>query len=663
MLTGQRLFRGETLQETLAAVLKEEPKLDRAPAEARLLLKRCLEKDPKRRLRDIADAMPLVEQVSESSQAKPRPSPLWPAVAVVFVAAFAALAVIHFREQAPPRPDEVRFQIVPPAAPTTNGSMALSPDGRRLAFAGIGTDRVTHIWIRSLDSLEARILPAEITDIVPSPFFWSPDSRFLVFQPGPGGRISKIDVSGGPSQVLCDGPSGYMLSGGWSRDGVIIFASSTGAVMRVPEGGGTATAVTALDASRSETSHSYPVLLPDGRHFLYLRRSSQDEQTGLYAGSLDAKPEEQSRKQILATTLAVNYVPPREGAPGRLLFLRGGVLMAQPFDLERLELTDQPTVVADQVGAWFSFGFFSASANGVIAYRTGGGQGRKLTWFDRDGKVLSEMPPQNDSKGVALSRDGSRAAVVNGSDIYLSDFSRKTSQPFTFGPRADGPVWSPDGSQIVFSTLRDGKMNLYRKASNGSQAEQALLNSGEDKIASSWSRDGKFLLYSVNNPKTKGDLWILPMQAEAKPWAFLESEVDEIDGQFSPDGRYIAYSSGESGLPSVYVRQFSTNPGGGASGSGGQWLVAKGAQRPRWRPDGKELFFQSIADGRLMSVEVTPGPAFQAGVPKPLFVPGVTGNAWDISPDGNRFLFVTRVVENAASSFTVVVNWDAALKK
>jgi Tol biopolymer transport system component len=206
-------------------------------------------------------------------------------------------------------------------------------------------------------------------------------------------------------------------------------------------------------------------------------------------------------------------------------------------------------------------------------------------------------------------------------------------------------------------------MNLYQKPSNGSQAEQPLLSSGEDKIATSWSRDGRFLLYSVSNPKTKGDLWILPMQGDAKPSPFLESEADETDGQFSPDGRYISYTAIVAGLPSVYVRQFSSNASGGASGSGGQWLVAKGAGSARWRPDGKELFFRSIADERIMSVEVTPGPAFQGGLPKPLFVPGVTGNAWDVSSDGQRFLFVTRAVENAASSFTVVLNWDAALKK
>jgi len=548
MLTGQRLFRGDTLQETLACVLKEEPKLERAPAQTRVLLKRCLEKDPKRRLRDIADAMPLVEQASELRSGSPRHSWLWPVTVLVLMAAFVGLAVIHFREDAPPQ-DAMRFQIVPPATPTDNGSMALSPDGRRLAFSAIGSDRVTRIWIRSLDSLDAHPLPAEITSNTPTPFFWSPDSRSLVFQPASGGRLSRIDVSGGPPQVLCDDPHGYMLSGGWSRDGAIIFGTQTGPVMRVSASGGTATPVTALDAALGETSHSYPVLLPDGRHFLYLRRSSKAEQTGLYAGSLDVKPEEQSRKQILATTFSVNYVPPRAGGPGRLLFLREGVLMAQPFDLERLELIPaEPTVVVDRIGTWYSFGFFSASSTGVLAYRTGGVPNRKLTWFDREGTLLSETPPQNDAAGVALSSDESQAAVVRGPDIYLTNFARKTSQPFTFGARAASPVWSPDGNRIVFASSRDGRMDLYQKPANGAQAEQLLLHSEEDKVPMSWSRDGRFLLYGVNSDKTKGDLWILPMLGDhPKPWPMLNSEFNETDGQFSPDENYIVYTSIDAG--------------------------------------------------------------------------------------------------------------------
>jgi eukaryotic-like serine/threonine-protein kinase len=663
MLTGQRLFRGETLQETLAGVLKEKPRWDRVPEKTRLLLKRCLEKDPKRRLRDIADAMPLVEQAPETRTVSPRHSWMWRVTAVVFVAAFTALAAVHFREQAPPPADPMRFQIVPPATPTDNGSMVLSPDGRRLAFSAIGSDRVTRIWVRSLDSLDSRPLPAEITSNVPTPFFWSPDSRSLVFQPAFGERLSRIDVSGGPAQVLCDGPSGYMLSGGWSRDGVIIFGSQTGPVMRVSATGGTATPVTGLDAALGDTSHSYPVLLPDGRHFLYLRRSSKAEQTGLYAGSLDVKPEDQSRKRILATTFAVNYVPPRGGGPGRLLFLREGVLMAQPFDLERLELVpSEPTVVVDQIGTWYSFGFFSASSNGVLAYRTGGVPNRKLTWFDHEGNVLGETPPQNDAAGVALSPDESQAAVVRGPDIYLTNFARGTSQPFTFGPRAADPVWSRDGNRIVFASSRNGRMDLYQKPANGSQAEQLLLHSEEDKVPMSWSRDGRFLLYGVNSNKTKGDLWILPMQGDSKTWPFLNSEANETDGQFSPDGNYIVYSSIDAGLSTVYVRQFSPNSAGGSSGSEGRWVVAKRGDRARWRPDGKELFYRSPVDDRLMSVEVTTSGSFQVGLPKPLFLPGVTGNAWDVSKDGKRFLFVTQVVQSAPS-FTVVLNWDAALKK
>ena len=690
MLTGKMAFRGESVTDTLAAVIKEEPDWSQLPAgtpiRVRVLLQRCLQKDPKQRLRDIGDARISLDEVLSGAPdaslagvariAAPlwrRPLP-WALFAATLAIALAVLGWAYMRViNAPARTAELtRFQIplTVNSAPG-GGNFALSPDGRQLAFAVTGSDGVSRLWIRSLDSLEARPLLGSESPEFP-PFFWSFDSRYIAFDAG--GKLKKIDVSGGGAETLCD-LSCNAIGGSWNPDGVIIFGLNPGSLMRVSANGGPASPLTTLDSSRNETNHAYPSFLPDRRHFIYLRRSETPESSGVYVGSLDARPEEQDSKRLLATDSGPAYVPSADPGFGQVLFIRDGTLMAQPFDARRLELSGEPVTVADQVGTLLDRGLFSASTNGVLVYKTGaGGVSQQLTWFDREGKVLGTAGEPGTYLTLALSPDGTRAAVGRfdrNPALWLVDFSRGTSTRFTFGPSSGRRgIWSPDGSRIIFASAPSGVFDLYQKLASGVKDEELLLKSSENKYPSSWSSDGHFLLYQVSDPKTtKTDLWVLPLGGDKKPFPFLRTEFSSYDGQFSPDGRWVAYVSDESGRDEVYVRTFSPDSTAAASETGGKWLISpNGGSQPRWRRDGKELYYLA-PDRKVMAVEIATNAVFQAGVPKALFQTpppfAVTAylQLWDVTPDGKRFLFVGPVEQTGQPPFTVVLNWQAGLKK
>ena len=363
LLVGSRLFDGETVSETLASVIKEEPRLERVPERVRRLLGRCLEKDPKKRLRDIGDAWELLDAVETPPPAHVgnlRHGWLWPAIAALFVVTTAVLSFLHFREQPPAAPGTLRFQIFAPEKTTLGNYLNLSPDGRKLAFTTLDASGVFRPWVRFLDSLEARPVAENATNSIP---FWSPDSRFVAFQMQ--GKLRKVDAAGGPSVALCDTPAAVFRGGAWSRDGVILFGGGDGGLSRVSAEGGVPAPVTTLDLARHESFHGYPSFLPDGRHFLYLRSSSQAEESGVYLGSLDAKPEQQNSKRLLNTPFGAVFAASTGAGPGHVLFLRENTLMAQPFDTNRLELAGEAVPIAEQVGSLQgSYGYFSASATG-----------------------------------------------------------------------------------------------------------------------------------------------------------------------------------------------------------------------------------------------------------------------------------------------------------
>jgi eukaryotic-like serine/threonine-protein kinase len=355
-----------------------------------------------------------------------------------------------------------------------------------------------------------------------------------------------------------------------------------------------------------------------------------------------------------------------------VLFLRQGTLMAQPFDARRLELSGEAVPVAEQVGSVLDYGFFSASDNGVLVYRSGAGRDYQLTWFDQQGRVLGTVAEPGRYNSLALSPDGRRVAVSRTNpentpnwDVWLLDLGRNTSTRLTYGQvRATFPVWSADGSSVIFDSIRGGQVNLYLTLASGGGDERLLLKSDAGyKFATSSSRDGRFLLYTVENPETKTDLWVLPLQGDHKPTAFLRTEFNERSGQFSPDRHWIAYISDESGSDEIYVREFSSGSAQGSGDAAGKWLISKGGGTdPRWRADGKELFYVA-SDGKLMSVDISAKTVFKAGAPRPLFQLPLGFIGVDVTADGRRFLIGVPVAQSASVPFTVVLNWQTTLKK
>ncbi|HTW22927.1 MAG TPA: protein kinase [Candidatus Baltobacteraceae bacterium] len=693
MLTGKMAFPGETVTDTLAAVIRADPdwsQLPRAtPTPVQTLLQRCLQKDPKQRIQAIGDARISIDEIlsgaAEAAQVRGATVPVWRSVmpwsvaALLFIA-LASLAFVYFGETRTAPAGPVRFTIPLSQAKTSTLTIpfGVSPDGRQLAFEAEGTDGRYGLWIRSLDSLEAHPLSgAEFSSNDVSISFWSPDSRYIAFSDS--GELKKVDVSGGPPQTLC-GITGILLGGAWNSDGVIVFATARGGptgLMQVSDNGGTATPVTSVDSSRKETFHGFPVFLPDGRHFLYLRGSDAPENSGIYVGSLDAKPSEQSLNRLWANTSQPAYVPPSDGRPGYILFVRDRVLVAQPFDARRLEPTGEPVPLAEQLGSFQRYGYFSASTNGVVVYRTGLGGISHLTWFDRQGRVLGTAGDPGAYDTISLSPDGTRAVVSRSDDpsnpstetLWLVDFSRGTSTRFTFGSSsAILGAWSPDGSRIIYGSRSAGEYDLYQKLASGVTGEDVLLKSTDDKWLTDWSRDGRFLLYQSTGQAAKGakeDLWVLPLDGDKTPFLFEGTGSSSDNGHFSPDGHLIAYSSDESGRNEVYVRTFSPATAATSGNTGGKWLISTtGGNEPRWRGDGKELYYIA-PDGMLMAVDISESPVFRAGVPKALFQsPPYSGyvseNHWDVTRDGQRFLFAE---QNIQAPFTVVLNWPSLLKK
>ncbi len=678
ILTGRMPFHGETLTDTLAAVLKEDPDWSQLPAttqpQVRSLLQRCLKKEVKLRLQAIGDARIVLEEVlsgtsqdnsfgAVTSPAKRRRVWLPWTLAALLSVTLGPIAFLYFRETHPVA-EPVRFEF---AMPASSRSFTLSPDGRQLAFIAPGQDGRNLIWVRALDALEARPLPGTENTSAP-PVFWSPDSRLIVFQAG--NMLKKIDLAGAPPQDICETQT-LVLGGAWNRNSIIIFGTDGEGIMQVAAAGGVATRLTT--AARLDQVHVFPSFLPDGRHFIYLRES---EKPGVSLGSLDTKPEQQDTKTFLATPIMPIYAPSADGARGRLLFMREGTLMAQSFDSRRLELVGEPVAVADKVGSLFLSGSFSVSANGILAYRRASAPSA-LTWYDRQGKVLNiAREPGAYTYTVALSPDGARVATtrvdpkVSGPNpgIWLHEFGRSVSARLTFDVAPDSaPVWSPDGSHIVFAAVRSAGTGLYQKNSNGAGKEEVLIPPTNDfKVSNDWSRDGRFLLYTVQDPKTNTDLWVAPLTANGQlagpPAPFANTEFSEQQGQFSPDSRWIAYVSDESGRPEVHVQAFPLPAGGGS-----KTLISRdGGTQPRWRRDGKELFYVSL-DGKLMAVDVSSGQTFKASAPKALFQASIYGDdsarslfRWDTNADGNRFLVDT--VESSPEPLTMVLNWTAGLK-
>jgi eukaryotic-like serine/threonine-protein kinase len=680
LLSGVRAFRRDTAAETMTAILNEDPThLSAAavpipPALVRIV-NRCLEKIPSARFQTASDLGFALDSLSDAASVSTsarvggqrlyRTWLAWGAAAVLL--ALAALAYQRVREP-PAAPSPMRFQIPPIVELAVPSNFSLSPDGRHLAFFGRGSDGVVRLWIRTMDSLEVRpLLGSEAHPMTPPPF-WSPDGKFVAFDTG--GKLKKVDVSGGLPQILCDLPA-LAVGGSWNRNGDIIVGNLAGGLLRVRDTGGVASPVTALDPARKEEFHLLPTFLPDGRHFVYLRIApGAPDNSGSYVGTLDAKPEDQNPQRLLPYEVGLTYAATGDSGPGQLLFLREGTLMAQPFEARRLALAGDPVPLAERVGSFRDGGFFAASDNGVLVYRTADSD-FQLAWFDRQGTMSGRLSEPGGFRNAALSPDGARAVASRTNpqdtakaDLWLFDLSRGSgARRLTLGTGiAEFPIWSADGKRIVFTF---GNSVLRQKLASGEGDEQELVRSNSAGVvqATDWSPDGRFLLYTeVASMTTKWDLWVLPGH-NPEPVPFVRTPFVEDQGRFSPTGRWVAYVSNESGPNEVYVRGFTADFSSGSASTGGSALVSRGGgTAPRWREDGRELFYLA-PDGKMMAVEVISQQEFQVGMPTPLFQTPPGAIVGDVTADGKRFLLVTPVGPSASVPFTVVLNWTAGLKR
>ena len=679
LLSGRRAFQGESAADTMSAILKEDPpeltetNKTISPALERLV-NHCLEKNPEARFhsaRDLAFALEAVSAPSGSgpttnigsqtdaglAQTSPslvesvRNHAAWIIAALALILAI-TFAVLYFRQPQSTAVRVMRASILPPEGSPILRSVAVSPDGTRVVFVAIIQGKPT-LWIRAIDGGEDRALPG--TELAAFPF-WSPDSRFVGFFTTDG-KLKRVEAAGGPVQTLCDAPRGR--GGTWNRDGVILFTPDTrDPINKVSASGGTPEPVTKFDPARTYLTHRWPHFLPDGRHFLFFVRAAGAEAekfTGIYSGSLDSKE----------TKLLVNNASnPIYTSSGYLLFVREGNLMAQPFDANQLQTTGEPLAIARGISYnrnW-DVADFSASENGVLAYRVDSELQSQLSWLDRTGKQIGTVGEPGYYRVPRLSPNDQKIAVErfdpikSEGDVWLLEPSRNNATRFTFTPEPLlSPVWSPDGETIIFASQRNGPSDLYKKSVTGG-GEEELLKSNDYKSPCSWSPDGRFFAYALIDPKTGWDIWILPMFGDRKPFPFVNTPFNEITAQFSPDGRWIAYGSNESGRAEIYVSPF--------PGPGGKWQVSNGGVGwPHWRGDGRELYYVTPDLQKLMAVEIKAGPAFEIGATKTLFEGPNRIRDYDVASDGQRFIVDMPISQETSPSITLVVNWTAGLKR
>jgi len=681
LLTGQPLFQGEDVAETLAHVLTKQPDWEKIPARARRLLQACLEKDPKRRLRDVGDAPRLLEETKPLSDSLQNSRGLKVAavVSAVLLLPAALVSILHFRET-PLETPILRATILPPENTTFNfnfgsaiGLFAVSPDGRKIVLTAHSMDGKDRLWIRQLDNPKAQLLPG--TDGATFPF-WSPDNRFVAFFAD--GRLKKMDIAGGPPVSLADVTAGR--GGSWSKDNVIVFApNNIDPILKIPAGGGAATPVTKAIQEEGGTQPSaqrLPWFLPDGKHFLYRVQGSIN--SAIRIGDID---NDETRIVGPANSNAVY-------ARGYLFFRRGSTLMAQPFDDKTLQATGEAVPVAENVPAGLAAGFFSVSESGILVYQSsaspvevGNLADLSLAWIDKDGKQLEQLRNPGDIGDIQFSPDQTKFAytlwgnTAENKDIWIYDIAHQLASRFTFDPAVERyPIWAPDGKSMVFTSTKRRYGDIYRKATDLNGVEEVLWANNGDKMPTSWSPDGKFVLVNTYSSTGNGGthIWKLPVTSIAgekplQPSVFLDSgSFQETDGQFSPDGNWVAYVSTQSQRPEIYVTAF-PDPRGKLQ------VSVDGGSFPRWSADGKEIFYID-ANGKLIVSEIIHKDAsLEVGRVRQV-VGGIIrerGYKYDVSKDGKRVL--AHVVPNAlllpadprtsSEPLTLISNWPELLRK
>jgi Tol biopolymer transport system component len=669
MLTGRRAFDGDDISDVLASVLKSDPDWTSVPGSVppsvRRLLRRCLEKDPRKRLSAIGDARFDLDEI-EPVAAAPVPaaavrpsllSRLWPAIAGIALSA--AVAALLWPREATSGAKVTRLSVLPPTGAELypdSAQVVISPDARMVAFVvGTPAGGETQLWVRSFDSMTPRRLDAADGAALP---FWSPDSRRIGFFAGK--KLKTIAVAGGRADVVADAPFGRGAA--WSQSNVIVFArDSGGQLYRVDAAGGDAVPVTTLDPQRKESAHRFPVFLPDGEHFLYAALPGRAGRFDIFAGSL----RDNSRTLVGPMESAPVYAD-----PGWLLFSRQGVLAAQRFDVNSRQLTgdvipleDEPTVLLDPSISWTAGQAVSVSKSGTVAYFSAMSQNTTATWLDVTGRILGTLNvPQGQYSGVRVSPDGTRAVLVRSmsrsdSMLWLVDVERGGGIPLSSGKgRNDSPVWSPDGTRVVFASDRDGPQDLYLKTIADAGPEQPFYRSPVlFKNPDSWSPDGRWIVLSQLDPETAHNLYLIPTSGTPALKPYVQGPMRQLLGEPSPDGRWLAYLSEESGRFEVYVQSF-PEPGRKLA------VSTEGASSCRWTSDGRALLFLDANRTRIWRVDVEPGDTLRVGVPKVIGTIPANTIAADVMPDGQRLLALVPDREGPGS-VTVVQNWSAALLK
>jgi Tol biopolymer transport system component len=673
MITGRRAFEGKTRLSVISAVMSHDPPpvstlQPMVPPALDRVVQRCLAKDPDQRWQTARDLMLELQWIAAAGSQVGVPAPVaarrksrelrWKvaaaALALISVAALAMLAAAGgwFRARSPGS-GAARFLVTLPEGVTIAPGpyapqLAISPDGRQLVVAAQEAGGARFLWVRPLDSFSTQRL--EKTEGAAFPF-WSPDGQFIGFFADD--KLKKIPLSGGSPQTICDAGRGDGAA--WSPDGQIVFSPETGnALQRVPASGGTPTSATTLDKSRGEVQHSWPQFLPDGRHFIYFAMNREPAKTGIYVQELGSA----ARTLLLTNATRAAY------AANYLLFSRDGALLAQRLDLKRLAVQGEPIPIAEGVNTNEANGraAFAVSESGVLAYRGGVlSVVRQLAWYDRQGKRLATLGEPRVYRGVAISPDEKSVAVSRGDNrgsfnIWVIELASSIPKRLTFdSPGTDvGPIWSPDSQRIIFG--RRGGLSEVVVASGIT----TILYDGETQpFPNAWSPDGRYVIY--RDPNTRF-VSLLPLLGERKPQHVLDRPFAQSEFCFSPDGRWIAYMSSESGRPEVQVASF---PSFGDK----RPVSQNGGMAPKWRKDGKELFFFA-PPGTLMTAEVRAGSKFETEIPRPLLRISASallniplGTAlYDVTGDGSKFL-LNEALQGSTDPISVVLNWTAELRR
>jgi len=662
MATGKRAFAGKTQASVIASILATEPSplsqvAPMTPPALERLVRSCMAKEREERIQSAHDVKLQLEWIADAGSQAGVPAPVvarrrtsqrlaWAAAVTAAGVAIAFAIGFVLRAPVPARP--LRVSILPPELHAFDPmSMALSPDGTKLAFVATTTGATPQLWVRPLDSTAAQPLAGTGNAMLP---FWSPDSRSLGFFAD--GKLRIIDAGGGAVQTLADAPQ--PRGGAWGADGTILFTPfPASAMLRIPAAGGTASEVVAIAGPSSAASVTaaprWPVFLPDGRHFIFFQFSPDNQggvQGSIHLRTLDSPQD----TKLVASDYRAEY------ASGHLLFVRGGNLMTQDFDEKSLKVSGNPVPVAEQIrndnrGA----AAFSVSNDGKLVFIGGQTATLDLAWYDRNGKK-GDVIDSGTFQDSHISPDGKKVSAAKADaaghlEIYIYDLVRGTKSQFSFSQsRDDDPVWSPDGKTIVFDSARSGRVDLYTRPANGARQEELLYHDDLDKYPSSWSSNGKYVVYETIS-KNHFDIWVMPMQGEHKPQPFLQEKFNTRYPEFSPDTKWITYTSYEAGHGQVYLVAF-PNPGG-------RFLVGDGVMGT-WSRNGKEILYLDDHQ-RIASVEVTPhGDSVELGKPQILF--SAQPGEFSASPDGSRLLMMQTPMPSSPS-LTLVVNWPQELKK